>query len=101
MPVSTTTPGRSSARNNALFRVAFRAPHTVGTRDQVPYAAQWPACAFSYRRFTDVLTDGGARLGANVDRYSFIEMDFHHSIPFRFLRRSWREPSLLPMGGGV
>ena len=33
-----------------------------------------------YRRFADILADACARLGANVDRYSFIVMDFHHLL---------------------
>jgi hypothetical protein len=32
----------------------------------------------NYRRFVGVLPDANARLGADVDRYSFIVMDLHH-----------------------
>ena len=32
------------------------------------------------RRFADVLADACARLGADVDRYSFIEVDLHHKL---------------------
>src|SRR5271157_800389 len=32
------------------------------------------------RRFADVLADARARLGADVDRYSFIAVDFHHLL---------------------
>src|SRR5271155_1562270 len=32
------------------------------------------------RRFADVLADACARLGAGVDRYSFIAVDFHHIL---------------------
>ena len=32
------------------------------------------------RRFVAVLTDANARLGADVDRYSFIVMDLHHLL---------------------
>src|SRR5271156_5482496 len=32
------------------------------------------------RRFADVLADACARLGADVDRYSFIAVDFHHIL---------------------
>src|SRR5260370_12786088 len=32
------------------------------------------------RRFADVLADARARLGADVDRYSFIAVDFHHIL---------------------
>jgi len=37
--------------------------------------AQLLACVFPCRRFTDILADAGARLRANVDRYSFIAVD--------------------------
>src|ERR1700741_2696447 len=33
------------------------------------------------RRFADVLADARARLGADVGRYSFIVVDFHHLLP--------------------
>ena len=33
-----------------------------------------------YRRFADILTEAYARLGADVDRYSFIVMDLHHLL---------------------
>ena len=36
------------------------------------YAAQWLACELPCRRFAFILADDGARLGANVVRYSFI-----------------------------
>jgi hypothetical protein len=39
------------------------------------FAAQWLAYALPYRRFVGVLTDANARLGADVDRYSFIVVD--------------------------
>src|SRR4029077_16350240 len=32
------------------------------------------------RRFADVLADARARLGADVGRYSFIAVDFHHIL---------------------
>src|SRR6202162_2365969 len=32
------------------------------------------------RRFADVLADARARLGADVGRYSFIEVDLHHIL---------------------
>jgi len=38
------------------------------------------ACTYPCRRFADVLTDACARLGADVDRYSFIAVDFHHLL---------------------
>ena len=33
-----------------------------------------------YRRFVAVLADANARLGADVDRYSFIVVDLHHLL---------------------
>ena len=32
------------------------------------------------RRFADILADARARLGADVGRYSFIAVDFHHLL---------------------
>ncbi len=60
-------------------RVAFRARNSVGTRG-LAFAAQWLAYALPYRRFVAVLTDANARLGADVDRYSFIVVDLHHLL---------------------
>src|SRR5438128_6947879 len=39
-----------------------------------------PAYALPYRRFVVVLANGNARLGADVDRYSFIVVDLHHLL---------------------
>jgi hypothetical protein len=33
---------------------------------------------YPYRRFAPTLTGRSARLGADVDRYSFITVDFHY-----------------------
>jgi hypothetical protein len=71
MPGSSTTPGRSELAMVRPKRVAFRARNSVGTRG-LAFAAQWLAYALPYRRFAGVLTDANARLGADVDRYSFI-----------------------------
>jgi hypothetical protein len=46
----------------------------------VVFGAQWLAYAIPYRRFTADLADDSARLGADVVRYSFIVMDFHHLL---------------------
>jgi hypothetical protein len=81
MPGSPTTPGRTGARDIAPVRVAFRHENSVGTRDSSSFAAQWLAYAHPYRRFTPALTDDGARLGADVDRYSFTVVDLHHLLP--------------------
>jgi hypothetical protein len=52
----------------------------VGVRYSTTFVAQWLACTLPYRRFADILTDARARLGADVDRYSFIVMDLHHLL---------------------
>jgi len=62
------------------IRVAFRSTYGVGTPDKITYAAQWLACTIPCRRFADILADGGARLGADADRYSFIAADSHRLL---------------------
>jgi hypothetical protein len=52
----------------------------VGTRDHNDFAARWLAYMLPCRGFADVLTDACARLGADADRYSFIEVDLHHKL---------------------
>jgi hypothetical protein len=52
----------------------------VGTRDQNGFAAPWLAYALPCRRFARVLADARARLGADVDCYSFIAVDLHHLL---------------------
>jgi hypothetical protein len=80
MPGSPTTPSHPSACIDALGCIAFRYTDSVGARDQFSIAAQWLACTSPCRRFADVLTDACARLGADVDRYSFIAVDFHYLL---------------------
>ena len=77
MPGSATTPGRPSACDCALRRVAFRYTDSVGTQKQFSIAAQWLACTYPCRCFADILADACARLGADVVRYSFIAGDLH------------------------
>ena len=95
MPGSQTTPGPTGARNNAPADVAFRQVNNVGTRIDNDFAAQWLAYTLPYRRFADVLADACARIGGDVDCYSFTAVDFHHillaSLPAHSL-------SFLPMG---
>src|SRR6516165_8853602 len=79
MPGSSTTPGRAGARDDAPVRVAFRVRNSVGPRVSA-FAAQWLAYALPYRRFVAVLADANARLGVDVDRYSFIVVDLHHLL---------------------
>ena len=80
MPGSSTTPGRPSACDNALGRVAFRYTDSVGTRNQFSIAAQWLACTSPCRRFADILADTCARLEVDAVRYSFIVVDLHHLL---------------------
>jgi hypothetical protein len=77
MPGSATTPDRPGARGIAPVRIAFHGRNCVGIRDDKSFAAQWLAYALPYRRFADILANACARLGANVDRYSFTERDLH------------------------
>jgi hypothetical protein len=80
MPGSPTTPGRPGARTHAPVRVAFRDLKRVGARDTTSFAAQWLACALPCRRFACTLTSTGARLEADVGRYSFIVSDSHRLL---------------------
>jgi len=80
MPGSTTTPGRPSACDGALERLAFRYTDSVSTQKQFSFAAQWLACTYPYRRFADILTNACARLRADVVRYTFIAVDLHHLL---------------------
>jgi hypothetical protein len=79
MPGSSTTPGRSDLAMVRPKGVAFTRSKQRGTRG-LAFAAQWLAYALPYRRFVAVLTDANARLGADVDRYSFIVVDLHHLL---------------------
>jgi hypothetical protein len=76
MPGSTTTPGHMGTRVVASMHVAFRPFNSVGTRDNLTFAARWLAYALPCRRFA--IAD--ARLGADVVRYSFIAADSHHLL---------------------
>ena len=83
--------GSARARANAPARMAFRHSNNVGTRDYRPFAAPWPACTLPCRRFAGTLAGTDARLGADVDRYSFIAVDLHHlllaGLPAHYCRR--------------
>ena len=80
MPGSQTTPGPTGARNNAPADFAFRQVNNVSTRIDNDFAAQWLAYTLPYRRFADVLADACARIGGDVDCYSFTAVDFHHIL---------------------
>jgi hypothetical protein len=77
MPGSSTTPGRPGTRVAVPVRIAFRLRNGVDAQGMNLYGAQWLAYALPYRRFAAVLTDCDARLGADMDRYSFIVSDLH------------------------
>jgi len=77
MPGSATAPDRPGARDGAPAHVAFHTRNCVGIRDDRSFAVQWLAYAHPYRRFADILADACARLGADVDRYSFTVRDLH------------------------
>src|SRR5215475_12814058 len=80
MPGSSTTPGRPGTRVAVPVRIAFRLRNGVGVQGMNLYEAQWLAYALPYRRFAAVLTDCDARLGADMDRYSFIVSDLHRLL---------------------
>ena len=80
MPGSLTTPARPGARDNAPVRVAFHGGYRVGVPGIVVFGAQYLACTFPCRRFAIALAGNHARLGADVDRYSFIAVDLHHLL---------------------
>jgi len=88
VPGSPTTPGWASARDDAPVHFAFRGSDNVGTRNHPTFAAQWLAHALPYRRFADILAGASARLGADVDRYSFTVGDFHLLLFAGFDRRT-------------
>ena len=103
MPGSQTTPGPTGARNNAPADFAFRQVNNVGTRIHNAFAAQWLAYTLPYRRFADILADACARIGADVDCYSFIAVDFHHILlaglpahSLSFVSRMHTGPEYLP-----
>ena len=80
MPGSSTTPGRPGTRAHVPVRIAFHLRNSVGSRDMNLCEAQWLAYVLPYRRFAAALTDGHARLGADVDRYSVITSDLHRLL---------------------
>jgi len=79
MPGALTTRSRPRARDIARGRIAFRLTDGVGA-PIVSFAAQWLAYTIPCRRFALALAGNDARLGADVVRYSFIVVDFHHLL---------------------
>jgi hypothetical protein len=80
MPVSLTTLGRPDARACAPDVLPSAMGNASASQMYVVFGAQWLAYALPCRRFTPALTDDGARLGADVVRYSFIAVDLHHLL---------------------
>ncbi len=80
MPGSPTAPGQPGAGESAPGHVAFHQQNCVGTRVDADFAAQWLAYAPPDRRFACTLAGADARLGADVDRYSFIVVASHHLL---------------------
>jgi hypothetical protein len=80
MPGSLTAPRGAGTRASAPVRMAFRSSHGVGASGGTSFAAQWLAYALPCRRFAPALAGSDARLGADVDRYSFIAVDLHHLL---------------------
>ena len=80
MPGSKTTQGRSNTRAGVSDRVAFRVSYLVGALREITYAARWLAYTLPCRRFACILADTDARLGVNVDRYSFTATDLHRPL---------------------
>jgi hypothetical protein len=80
MPGSPTTPDRPGTRDRV------HRPYCLPSSEQRrhpglnSFAAQWLAYALPYRRFANALASIDARLGADVDRYSFIAVDLHHLL---------------------
>jgi hypothetical protein len=97
MPGSSTTPSQTGARDDVPIYVAFRENEHVGTREFQVYAAQWLAYALPYRRFAVTLAGADARLGADVDRYSFTVVDLHHLLPAGLCRRTQKKHSNKPL----
>jgi hypothetical protein len=80
MPGSRTTQGQLDTRAGVSDHVAFRVSYLVGALRKITFAAQWLAYTLPCRRFACILADADARLGANVDRYSFIATDSHRLL---------------------
>jgi hypothetical protein len=80
MPVSLTTLGRPGARDCAPDVLPSTMGNASASQKFVVFEAQWLAYALPYRRFANALASACARLGADVDRYSFIVVDLHHLL---------------------
>src|SRR5437588_12321087 len=66
-------------RGSLLLHCDGLAPSTSCRSPGAPRLNGWPMPSPT-RRFAAVLADANARLGADVDRYSFIVVDLHHLL---------------------
>ena len=80
MPGSQTTRDQADARDDASACIAFRISYCVGIPGNITFAAQWLAYTLPDRRFTAALAEDDARLGVDVDRYTFIVADSHRLL---------------------
>ena len=81
MPVSQTTPGRSGACDDVPDRVAFRLDDGVSTQVQIKFSRLngWPMRSPADASPTPSRAPAHGS-GADVVRYSFIAVDFHHLL---------------------
>src|SRR5262244_4462736 len=68
------------ARAYAPVCIAFRLRNGVSTRNMNLCGAQWLAYVLLCRRFAAAFAGDRARLGVDVDRYSFIVSDLHRLL---------------------
>src|SRR5215471_14914428 len=101
MSGSSTTPGPPGARAYAPVCIAFRLRNGVSTRNMNLCGAQWLAYVLLCRRFAAAFAGDRARLGVDVDRYSFIVSDLHRlliaGLPAH-CERFWTLPTVKPVG---
>jgi hypothetical protein len=88
MPGSSTTPDWLDTRADASAMLPSVISNTSAPRLIQVFAAQWLAYVLPYRRFVVILTNADARLGADVDRYSFTVVDLHLLLFAGFHRRT-------------
>jgi len=74
---SSTTPDRSTVRDDAVLRVAFRTLNNVGIRDVISWLNTQPVGSPVNASWPPSPTDTHAGLGDSVVRYSFTAWDLH------------------------
>ena len=75
---------RDGARDSAPLLLPSALSSASAPESKGLFAAQWLAYALPCQRFAGILADADARLGADVDRYSFIAVDLHHLLSAGF-----------------